>query len=422
MSSKLGTVPARGGVVVSNPGRIPEVVMAAEGLARAGMLAGYIDPFAYAAPPTPVAWLPALLRRQLIDELSKRFVPRLVADHAVRRGALLESLTVLGHRVGVLDHPWFPLDLTRMRSAVFDRQVAQLLRPGQIALLACYGAALQSLRRGRALNLMTYLEFPVPHYRFAEQLLAEEAELQPEFAETLQFHRFSRETASRLDDEIRETDRVLVPSAFARDTFTEFGIPSGKVLPVPLGVDTDLFHPSEKPPKRSTFRVLFVGQITQRKGISYLLEAFRRAAIPRSELMLVGRICRSDRAWRHLPGVRHEGPLPRRELPAIYRSADVFVMPSLIEGFCLTALEAMACGLPTILSKNTLGGEITDGPSAFLVPIRDADAIAKRLVQLYENGDARDAMGHAAHERAQLFSWEHYGERIATVFGRAGQV
>lgn len=414
MNLNPGQVSGRGGVIVSNPGHLPGLVMAAEGLARAGMLAALIDPFAYASLPAALHWLPAPLRIRLVDDFSRRFVSELVAARAVRRGALLEALAVLTLRAGLSRHAWFPRgEFLRLRADIVDRRVAWGLRPDAYALLACWGFALHSMRRARTLNIASYLYFPLPHYRFAERLLAEEAELQPAFAETLQYHRFSPQVVSRLDDEIEEADRILVPSTFARDTFIKTGIAGTKVLSVPLGVDTDLFCPAEQTPPHSTFRVLFVGQITQRKGISYLLDAFRRAAIPRSELVLVGRVCGTDRPWRDLPGVRHVGQVPRRELPALYRSADVFVMPSLLEGFCQTALEAMACGLPVILSENTGTGEITDGLDSFRVPIRDPDSIAERLVDLHQHVDTREAIAERARDCAQRFSWQRFGERVA---------
>jgi glycosyltransferase involved in cell wall biosynthesis len=107
-----------------------------------------------------------------------------------------------------------------------------------------------------------------------------------------------------------------------------------------------------------------------------------------------------------------------RELPAIYHAADVFVLPSLVEGFPLTALMAMACGLPVIVSEHTFGEDVVrDGIDGYVTRIRDGEAIADRLRYLYENPDRRELMAAAARQRAEQFSWERYGERIIAAVG-----
>jgi glycosyltransferase involved in cell wall biosynthesis len=167
--------------------------------------------------------------------------------------------------------------------------------------------------------------------------------------------------------------------------------------------------------------VLFVGQITQRKGISYLIDAFRKLGIPRSELILVGQVCGSSRAWTGTQGVRHIPHVPRSLLPQLYATASVFVLPSIIEGFGLTALEAMACGLPVILSDHTFGTDlIEDGIDGYVVPIRDSDAIADRLRLLHNRPALAKRMGAAARRKAEQFSWTRYGDRIIEVIAPSG--
>jgi glycosyltransferase involved in cell wall biosynthesis len=167
---------------------------------------------------------------------------------------------------------------------------------------------------------------------------------------------------------------------------------------------------------KRVFRVAFVGQISQRKGISYLVEAFTKAAIPDSELLLVGRVIGRGRAWSAIPGVRHVPHVLRWELPALYRTADIFVLPSLVEGFGLVALEAMACGVPVVISTNTFAADVvTDGVDGYVIPIRDPEAIADRLQYIHQHRAERDRIGQAARRRAEQFSWQTYGDLIASI-------
>jgi glycosyltransferase involved in cell wall biosynthesis len=111
--------------------------------------------------------------------------------------------------------------------------------------------------------------------------------------------------------------------------------------------------------------------------------------------------------------VTHIDALPRPRLVSVYRSADVIVLPSLIEGFPSTPLEGMACGLPAIVSTNTFGHDvIEDGVDGWVTPIRDPDAIAEKLRILYEDRDLQRRMGAAAREKAQQFTWSRYGDAI----------
>ena len=112
-------------------------------------------------------------------------------------------------------------------------------------------------------------------------------------------------------------------------------------------------------PTTDCFRVAFLGQVGQRKGLSYLIEGFRLAGLDDSELVLIGRPIGLDRPWQGVPGRPAVGPLPHFELPAMLQSCDVIALPSLVEGFPIAVLEGMACGLPAIISEN-LGHDIVE--------------------------------------------------------------
>ena len=132
-----------------------------------------------------------------------------------------------------------------------------------------------------------FLDYPIAHHAWAERLLSEEARLQPELADTLQFAELPKRTRRRMEDEIEQADRIFVLTSFQRQTFIESGVDESKLLLTPLGVEIDAFRPVPRDDERP-FRVLFAGQLSQRKGLSYALEGFRRAAIPGAELRSAG--------------------------------------------------------------------------------------------------------------------------------------
>jgi glycosyltransferase involved in cell wall biosynthesis len=408
-----------GGVLVANPGGIPEMLMMAVACAKAGILGEYVTPVAVSSAPIPsqIRWaVPSQLRMQIERQLKRRELPASLSTASIQRQAwLFEWLHVLSRQFRLLGFAESPV--IRLRNRRFDRGVAQRLRQNDTALITVYSAALRALKRSRALAVPSYLEYPIAHHSFAERILFEEARREPEYAPTLQFHRFPPAYRRQLEAEIDLADHIFVLSSFQKRTFLEAGVDAEKLIVTPLGVDVDLFHRTATD-EDGVFRVLFVGQITQRKGISYLVKAFRLAAIPNSELKIVGRLRGTVQPWSMVPNVRRVSPVPRWELPALYQAADVFVLPSLVEGFPLTALEAMACGIPVIVSEHTFGEDVVrDGIDGFVTPIRDSEAIADRLRYLYKNPDRRELMAAAARHRAEQFTWNRYGERIVAAVG-----
>ncbi len=398
--------------VVANPGAIPEMREIASALARAGLLRVYATPFFVGQEPTGFERiLPSQLRSLARRRVLPQSVPR-EAAHSV--ATALELLFVGLHRSPV--PPTFQNGLLLLRDRRFDAAVGRLLRDGDTGVFATNGSALRTIAAARRVGARAVLNCPIAHHRFSEDILAEEARLQPAFASTLQYHRFSRAQRLRLDREVALADDLLALSSFQKNTFVAHGVDPRKIVVVPLGVDSDLFKPDPRDSQSGIFRVLFVGQITQRKGLSYLLDGFKGASIPRSELLFAGKRVHAS-TWRTTPGFRHIDHRARWDLPDIYRSSDVFVLPSLVEGFGLTALEAMASGLPVIVSEHSFGSDIvTDGLDGYVVPIRDGGAITERLRHLYENPDDRHAMGAAARQRAEQFSWDAYHRRIVGLF------
>jgi glycosyltransferase involved in cell wall biosynthesis len=221
--------------------------------------------------------------------------------------------------------------------------------------------------------------------------------------------------------EYAECDLVMVPSRFAWRSFADRGVAETKLRLSPYGVDLAMFRSGRR--RDAVFRVLFVGAISLRKGVAYLLEAANSSGIPGLEVWLVGPI---ERAMRPIlakyEGIfRHFGPIPRARLADYYSQASVLVLPSVEEGLALVQAQAMACGVPVIATANTGAEDLfTDGVEGFIVPIRDAAAIRSRLLRLYENPDERDRMASAALARAKsLGGWDQYGDRMAQHYGTA---
>jgi glycosyltransferase involved in cell wall biosynthesis len=210
------------------------------------------------------------------------------------------------------------------------------------------------------------------------------------------------------------SDQVLVPSEYCWQSSIALGCDSAKLSLVPYGIPEHWFELQLKP---HSGRVLFVGQVGLRKGNHVLAEACRilKARGVVFECRVAGPP-QVDVTQPLFEGPTYLGQVPRSQVQKEFRYADFFVLPTLADSFGLVHLEAMACGVPVITTPNC-GSVVRDGVDGFIVPIRDASALADRMQQLVQDRQLRDQMGAAARQRAREFTWARYGERLLSALG-----
>jgi glycosyltransferase involved in cell wall biosynthesis len=384
----------------------------AEAFAHAGGLRAYIAPFA----PTHAELAASPWRRlgpvgrPVLSQLRRRVVSEQVG-RSERLGAARTADAAASMALRLSLRPPLIERLNEWRNQAIQHRAAELISADDTDVLVPAGAALKPLVRARRLGVRGWLDCPTAHHRWAESLLREEQRLQPAFAATMQFPASSERVARRLDLEIEQADELIMLSSFQRRTFEERGVDPSRIHLVPLGVDVELFRPLPRP-QDGPFTIGFVGQVTQRKGISYVIDAFESVRDRGVRLLVVGRPVGPRRPWMR-PGIEHHLPVARSNLPTLYARMDVVVLPSLIEGFGLTALEAMSCGVPVIVSENTFGRDIVvDGANGYVVPIRDANAISERIRSLADEDQLRITLGANARATAIRYAWDTFGARI----------
>jgi glycosyltransferase involved in cell wall biosynthesis len=282
---------------------------------------------------------------------------------------------------------------------------------GVDALIALSGAALKPGKRLQERGGVFICDRGSTHQEYQDQLVNDELR---RWGVDLPVSS-SRAALRRREVAIYEAaDAITVPSSFSARSFIESGIAREKVHVIPYGVRLDRFHPVTEP-SAEVFEVLFVGQVSLRKGIPYLLQAFAGLRHPRKRLRIVGSVQPDFRAiLANLPQnqVEFTGPQPQAKVAHYMSSSHVMVLPSIEEGLALVQGQAMACGCPVLASTNTGSEDLfTDGVEGFIVPIRDADALRERLQQLADDPALRHRMSEAALLRVQhLGGWSQYGD------------
>ncbi len=358
------------------------------------------------------------LRRRVFDE---------IPSDRIRTHPYRELLRIAASRLGVqslVRHEMGFASVDRVFQDL-DAAVAHFLdRPDpEIRVIYSYeDGALLSFRAARKRGIKTIYDLPIAHWRTAWRVLSEERDLRPEWSSTLDGLADSEGKRARKDEEIALADRIVVASAFTKRSLTDefgdrlaidvtpYGAPSPSVI---------------EPSRRATgepLRIFYAGHLRQRKGVAYLFDAIQRVDFP-IELRLAGpkpgQTCEALETNLADPRCRWLGAIPHATLLREMTRAHVFVFPSLLEGFGLVILEAMAAGLPVITTPHTAGPDcIAEGVDGFIVPIRQPDDIANRLAVLYDDEPRRYAMATAALAKAVRISWSRYEHQIAELVSR----
>ncbi len=223
-----------------------------------------------------------------------------------------------------------------------------------------------------------------------------------------------------LPQSIRGAARCFVSTSDGADALMRrLDIPSERIEINPLGVDIRFFStPAPRAHNRPYF--LFVGNIEPKKALDTLLDAYSASAKSiDADLIVVGRTAwKSSRTvarlkdWRGNGTVRWLDYVPREQLPAMYQHALALVMPSIIEGFGLPVLEAMAAGAPVIHSDHPALREAAGG-AGLSFPVGDASALSTLLQRVADSEPLRRELSEAGRAHAATRTWSRWGEQAA---------
>lgn len=294
------------------------------------------------------------------------------AEHELQPGMIERLAAPLG-RISRAWRVW-------ARYADFDRSASRLLGREGEHLLAFNGAALLQLRMaGRGNWQSLSLVSANPHFR---HVVRQHAKAHAQYP-------LERPWVSRLVRrnlaEYRAAERIYVASQYVRESFIAEGHDDSCLELFPL-TPHPRFKPAPEPQRSSTFDVLYIGSLTVHKGVPLLLDAFARLPHEDIRLMLVGgwstramrrfleRACAQDARVSIAPG----DPL------AALQRARLYVHPAYEDGFAYAAAEALACGVPVIVSEDTGMKELIDpGRSGLVIPTGDPVALAEAIDSAY---------------------------------------
>lgn len=301
-----------------------------------------------------------------------------------------------------------------------DQAVAQRLKrfSGQSKIKGVYGyedGCVETFREARRQKLATYYDLPIAYWKTSRQLLEEEAQRLPEWEPTLVGTRDSQEKFERKTEEISLADVVICPSLFVYRSLPEEIRQSKRCLVAEFGSPEPGKNGIPRTPSAERkLRVLFAGSMSQRKGLADVFAAMRLLKRSDIELIVMGSpLVEMAFYKRAYPDFIYEPTRPHTEVLKLMNNCDVLVLPSIVEGRALVQQEAMASGLPLIVTANA-GGEdlVIEGKTGFLVPIRDPEVIAEKLSWLADHPEHLADMQNSAKEKAAEYPWSRYCKLI----------
>ncbi|MES2646512.1 MAG: glycosyltransferase family 4 protein [Bacteroidota bacterium] len=402
-------------VVFSHPTGNANVRAASLGLMKAGLLSEFHTTIA-CFPGSVIDQIGSLgplkeLRRRSYDPLLKpvtKMHPLLEMSRMIALRMDLSSLTK--HEKGIFSIDAVYNDL--------DRVVASAIRSKSIngfeAVYAYEDGALQSFIQAKKSGIKKLYDLPIGYWRMAKQLLEIERDVWPEWAATLSGLEDSEQKLQKKDEELSLADQIFVASTFTATTLHAYPAALAPVKVIPYGFPTVVTNRNYSPINNKPLKILFVGGLSQRKGIANLFTAIDKIE-KHVQLTLVGKKPDNDCPALNKALAKHNwiSSLPHQDILKLMRENDVLIFPSLFEGFGLVITEAMSQGTPVITTERTCGPDLIEhGRNGWLIEAGSTGQLQQAIENLLENPELIELTGRAALQTAANRPWHLYGEEL----------
>ncbi|MDM8236970.1 glycosyltransferase family 4 protein [[Ruminococcus] torques] len=303
----------------------------------------------------------------------------------------------------------------------FGRKVARYAIKNHVDAVVMYdtnAATCFSVLKKRAPQIIRIQDVSAINRLYMKNIYEEDMKRSPQSAKHLMSERgflFEKRYQEEWQKEINLSNYFIVPSEIVSKSLIFSGARREHIFKCPYGTNFEVIR--RKHITKKTIEVLYIGNITQMKGISYLLEAISRLPDEKFHLTMVGKF---DESWELLKKYKNKvhfvGYVMHEKLQSYLEMADVFVFPSLGDSFGLVVLEALSYGLPVICTDHAGAADaITNGENGFVVPAGSAEAIEEKLVYCYEHPDFLLAAREKAYDTAEKYTWARYQNDIGEV-------
>jgi starch synthase len=298
---------------------------------------------------------------------------------------------------------------------LFDRHVASKLTHELTAVYAYEDGACRTFLRARELGLRTFYELPIAYFEFGRSIHEEEARRHPGLDKCMPTLRESEEKLARKRTELEAADVIVTPSTFVKATILAHHKVTAPIITVPYGCDLSA-EPKKWSETGGPLKLFYAGMLDPRKGIHYLFQALSQLNPNRYDLTLAGRWTPQFREWldaKYKLRYKHIGQVRHSMLLEMYKQHDLFIFPTLHEGFGLVLTEAMAAGIPIASTERSGAPDlIENGLQGFIFRAASPESLLSTLQAALDGQDRLPEMGARARARAETLTWAHYRKSL----------
>lgn len=307
---------------------------------------------------------------------------------------------------------------SRILSNKFGSMVAYFAIKNNVDAVILYdtnASACFKILKDKAPNIIRIMDVSAADRLYMKRIYEEEMKRNNKYSKELYDERkfLWENDLSFLKEETDYSQYFLVPSNFVKKSLEYNGVDNKKIRICPYGSN---FNATSRKIARKDdiLKILYVGSVKQMKGLSYLLEALDTINSGEVSLTIVGDYASNSLLVKEYKNkYNFIGKVGHEDVKKYLNSSDIFVFPSLGDGFGLSILEAMSYGLPVVCTTNTGASDVVvNGKNGFVVPTSDAQAIKEKIDWFCNNKDMIHIMGEEARKTALVYDWERYNKLI----------
>lgn len=271
---------------------------------------------------------------------------------------------------------------------------------------SCY----KTFKRAKSLGAITILDLAQTHTHFIKMLRIEFPFFRDITGGDYFFHRISNRKLKEYD----LADYILTLSTLAKQSLIENGINPQKIRVINLGFNPNQFFAKNNYNSllNRPLRIIFTGIVTQRKGVNIIASCAKKIIHLPIDFIIIGPKDDGFIFIDNVPNIKYISYLQHNNLVDEFHSSDVFVLPSYLDSWGMVVIEAMACGLPVIVSENTGAKDAVTNECGFIIPINDEIALREKIEYFYYNRSEIERMGKNARKQSERYTWDNYYKQI----------
>lgn len=400
-------------IIVSHPGK-QHSFQTATAMEKKGILQYYVTSV-YNKQGSITSLILKIAKGDLRKKLSTRFCPSISEDKVKQINEGFVIITLFLNRFPLLNY--FTENWNFFVESLFYKKLMKFVKKKKPDAIIIYnGSANKHLEELNGTNIVKIMDMSIAKREYIHDILQKEID-ETGRVEIRRMHMsYWNEKMIKNDMEgCTMVDYFLVPSHFVESSLLSNGISNEKIKLVPYGVDIKMFSHKERKRKDDILRLIYVGNISYRKGSHRLLQVISK--LDSVELFLAGTYDKNSSLYTDYSDVKNihfMGFITRDKLNDLYNQCDVFVLPSLCEGMAMVGLEAMATGLPLLCTYYSgVNDVVKNGINGFVYNANKNDELKHYIVWFQKNMDKIPSMSKHARETSLRYSWDIYQENVA---------